>query len=277
MTATQPRRGSYDARRENAGLAAELARLDAQCALGWEAEARRLGQLGLRDGQRVLEVGSGPGSFTERLAARLPTSEIVALDPDVELLAVARRRLAGVGGRVSFLAGSAASTGLADASVDVAISRYVFQHLADPVGAAAEVRRVLRPGGFHVVVDIDDGLWGLSEPAFPELRSIYARAGEAQRRRGGDRLVGRRLGRILEDAGYTNVGLDLFCYDSHSLGLGPFLPQLSPDRLLPLLGEGAIDAKDLGVVCGLLDRFLAAPSPFVLMVGFVAYGERPSS
>lgn len=271
------RRASYEPSLENRGLESELARLEAQCSLSWSVEVRRLDWLGLRDGQRLLEVGCGPGFFAERLQARYPRSGVVGLDVDGNLLAAASRRFAATGSPVRLVNASATATGLAAAWADVAVIRYVFQHLEDPIAAAVEVRRVLRPGGLCIVIDIDDGLWGLVEPSFPELAAIYARAGAAQRRRGGDRNVGRRLGRILDAAGYADVHLDAFSYDSHELGLEPFLPQLSPDRLLPLLDEGALDGRDLALAYALLDRFLSSPSPFVLMTGFIASGRRPTS
>lgn len=269
------RRGSYDPEYENAGLKQELARLSAQATLSWPVERERLLALGLHDGMSVLDVGCGPGFSTQLLAELLPSSRITGVDSSPVLLEQARRRWPDVGGRVRLLQADVTGTGLPDGTFDFALSRYVFQHLADPVAAAYEVRRLLRPGGRHAVVDVDDGAWGIADPAFPEFHALYARAGAAQRRRGGNRVVGRELGRIMRRAGYTDVRLDVFAYDSDTLGLEPFREQLSPDRLLPLLVEGGLTVQELGLAHSLLDRFSSAPEPFVLLIGFLASGDNP--
>lgn len=270
------RRRSYDPTRENRDLDTEMARLSAQATLGWDVESRRMLWLGLHDAMRLLELGCGPGYSSQRLRALLPNAPITAVDSDPEMLALAREQLAAAGvDGVQLVLGSATDIGLAPGTMDAAISRYLFQHLADPLGAALEVLRVLKPGGRHIVIDVDDGLWGLAQPAFPELRRVYARAAGAQTRRGGTRVVGRGLGRLLRQAGYVNVQLDVFCYDSDSLGLESFRPQLSPDRLIPLVDEQALGVEELALAYEVHERFLADGSAFVLMVGFIASGEKP--
>ena len=56
-----------------------LSRLHAQTLLSWEQEKRLLSWYGLQDGVTVLEVGSGPGFFTEQLLTVLPTSTITCM------------------------------------------------------------------------------------------------------------------------------------------------------------------------------------------------------
>lgn len=256
-------------------FADEIARLRTQVALSWPVEQRRLAMLGITDGQRILEPGCGPGFVTERLAAWLPHSGIVALDMDRRMLEHARTVVdrGGAGTRVMFLAACAEAIGLRAGSVDVAISRYVFQHLGDPVMAAAEIRRVLRPGGIHVIIDVDDGLWGLAEPAFPEFAAWHQVRAATQRTRGGDRFRGRHLARILRAAGYVHVELDVFAYHSDTLGLPAFCPQLHPDQFLPLVNEGLLRIEDYLRAYVRNHQFLNSPEAFLLCVGFIAYGE----
>src|SRR6267378_1751438 len=177
--------GSYRAADQMRGLASELDRLRAQVLLSWPREARLLGWLGLRDGMRVLELGCGPGFVTEQLLALVPHAHVTALDRDAELLGRARQALAG-DARVGFVQASAGATGLADACFDFVLARYLFQHLPDPEAVAREALRVLRPGGRLAVVDLDAALWGIVDPAFPEVQPIYAKTGRAQAARGGD-------------------------------------------------------------------------------------------
>lgn len=266
---------SYRPDESGHSLDQEIARLRTQVALSWPVEQRRLTTLGITDGQRILEPGCGPGFVTERLAAWLPHSSIVALDTDRRMLDFARTVVDrdAVGTRVTFREASAEATGLGAHSIDVAISRYLFQHLRDPVVAVAEIRRVLRPGGIHVIIDIDDGLWGLAEPGFPEFAAWHGLRAAAQRSRGGDRFRGRHLGRILRAAGYVHVELDVFAYHSDTTGVEAFCPQFHPDQFLPLVDEGLLTLEDYIRARVLNQRFLQSPEAFLLSVGFIAYGE----
>jgi ubiquinone/menaquinone biosynthesis C-methylase UbiE len=264
----------YDAFSENSRFTAELTRLEAQAALSWEAEAQRLAALPLPAAPRILELGAGPGFVTERLATLFPRAEITALDCDERLLELARARLEGR--PVTYVLADAAQTGLPDNSVDLVVSRYLLQHLEPPQPMLREALRLLRPGGLHVVIEVDDGLWGMAEPSFPALARIYAKAAALQQAAGRDRLAARHLHPLLQETGYTDVTLDAFCYSSDTLGLEPFLPQLDPSRLLPLVVDGKLPLTDLILVRVCLEQFKATPGARVILLGFVAVGRKPS-
>lgn len=264
---------SYQFDQEHRDPGSELQRLRAQTLLSWPNEARLLAWLGLRDGLSILELGCGPGFVTEQLLHWLPSSPITALDADPEMLALATRYLEPIAaGRVAYVPASVTDTGLPDNSFDFAIARYLFQHLADPLAAARETLRLLKPGGKLVVIDIDAALWGIVEPIYPQLQAIYAKTGQA--RRGGNRRIGRRLWRILKAAGFHAVELEAFVYHSDDLGLEPFLPQLDPDRLLRALKSDQISLPEYATAHALFRQFQAAPDAYVLMVGLMACGEK---
>lgn len=264
----------YDAYAENTDIAAELARLEAQAALSWSAEARRLSALSLPAAPDVLELGAGPGFVTERLAALFPTARITALDRDPRLLAKAGVRLADRPG-TSFVLADAASTGLPEARFDLVVTRYLLQHLADPRPMLAEALRLLRPGGVHAVIEVDDGMWGLAEPQYPVLTRIYAKATALQQAEGRDRFAARHLWPLLSGGGYTEVTLDSFCYSSDEIGLAPFLPQLDPGRLMPLVRDGRLPMTDLIMARACVEQFKAHPEARVILLGFMATGRKP--
>jgi SAM-dependent methyltransferase len=262
---------SYDPRRGEGGLDGELARLDAQAALSWPQELRMIRALGVPDRPRILEAGCGPGVVTRRLREAFPGGAITALDRDAELLA--RVRGLGLPG-VTCVEADVAGTGLPDVSVDLVLSRYTYQHLSDPAAAAREALRVLAPGGLHVIVDIDDALWGLADPPAPSNTRIFAQHAAAQAARGGDRTIGRRLWRLLAGCGYACLQLDLFAYHSDDLGRNPFLPQIAPERMLAQIESSAIDPVDLATLYAAYHRFARDPEAFILMVGFLVSGRR---
>lgn len=258
--------GSYDPRR--AGLGTEVERLEAQAALAWPAEEPLLRALGIAGA--VLEVGCGPGALLERLEPL--ATRLLAVEPDAELAALARARVPAA----EVLAGRAEALPLADGSVDAAVARYVFQHLPDPAAAARELARVLRPGGVLAAIEVDGPLWGLAEPSFPEVAAVEAKVWRAQRGRGGDRMVGRQLPRLLRAAGFAEVRLRLYSYGSLEHGLDAFDVHLHPSRLEPALADGTIAAADLAVARAAYERFRADPDAYVVLAGLFVSGRLPS-
>jgi ubiquinone/menaquinone biosynthesis C-methylase UbiE len=259
---------SYDPRR--GGLDTELLRLEAQAALSWAEEARLLAELGLRDGSTVLEAGCGPGAVLARLHELLPGARLLAVEPDPELAALARARVPAA--EVSVAAAEALP--YPDGSVDAIVARYVFQHLADPLVAARELRRVLRPGGLLAAVEVDGQLWGLAEPSFPETAAIHAKVWLAQSGRGGDRMIARKLPRILRRAGFDRIETRLYGYGSDEHSLDAFAPHLDPAQTLARhVEDGTITPAEYGAALAAYRRFRADPDAFVVLAGLVVAGR----
>jgi SAM-dependent methyltransferase len=108
-----------------------------------------LDRVGIRPGERVLELGPGPGAFTCDAAQRVgPEGQIVAVDiqPDMIAQVEARVREAGLSNVEAHVA-SAYDLPLDDDSVDRAFLVTVLPEIPDQARALAELRRVLKPGG----------------------------------------------------------------------------------------------------------------------------------
>lgn len=267
------RGASYAFDGEHRGRAEELARLASQVDLTWPAELEYLRRLDLPEEASVVELGCGPGYVLQRLSEAYPNARLTGLDIDAELLAEART--ADPAGEVDWVAGDLLEASLPAGSFDLALARYVFQHLADPAAAARELARLLRPGGRAVVLDVDAELWGVAQPTFPEVVPIHVKHGRAQASRGGDRRIGRRLPALLRAAGFEDVRLDLLSVSSDEIGLEPFLPQLDPDRQLVSRRAGVLTDAEMEILRDAHRRFLADPDAFVMMVVCVATGRMP--
>jgi ubiquinone/menaquinone biosynthesis C-methylase UbiE len=270
--------GSYQPG-EGAALDDELDRLDAQAALSWPEELRVLTELGVRDGHAVLDAGCGSGAFAARLRAALPASPLTAVDANQVLLGHARRRLGALAAaeakstaaKTTVVAGDLADPPVADVSQDAVLSRFVFQHLPDPLAVAARLRRLLRPGGLLAIIEVDAGLWGTAEP---DMSAGYAEAYRAmateQAGGGGDRFIARRLPGLLEAAGYGDVVVRPYAYGG---AITPALgAQLSPERFAPLVARGTLSLMAYTRAYAAWEQFRKRGGR-VMLLGFVVCGR----
>ncbi|MFR9803386.1 methyltransferase domain-containing protein [Pseudonocardia sp. RS010] len=117
--------------------------------------AEVLALLAPRPGERILDVGSGPGFLLEALAAAVgPEGAVHGIDPSPAMNALAARR-AGALPAVSLALGSAESLPYPDADLDAVVSTQVYEYVPDIPHAFAELRRVVRPGGRVLLLDTD--------------------------------------------------------------------------------------------------------------------------
>jgi len=98
---------------------------------------------GARGGQRLLDVGCGPGALTAELVKRVGPDAVSAVEPSASFVAAARERLPGVDIRQA----AAERLPFGDAAFDAALAQLVVHFMADPVAGLREMGRVTRPGG----------------------------------------------------------------------------------------------------------------------------------
>jgi ubiquinone/menaquinone biosynthesis C-methylase UbiE len=97
----------------------------------------------LADGDRVLDVGCGPGALAYELVGRLGSASVCAVDPSEAFVAAARDRLSGA----QVERAVAESLPFEDRSFDAALAQLVVHFMADPVAGLREMRRVTKPSG----------------------------------------------------------------------------------------------------------------------------------
>lgn len=274
--------GGYDPHTEAGGFDAELARLEAQAQLSWEAELAILMRLVSGTAPRLLEVGCGGGAITRRLLSCWPDAQLTVLEPDAQLLDRARSAVMadGLAATVRWVRGSILDNALPNAAFDLILVRFVFQHLDDPVAAARALLPKLAGNGRLLVIDVDGALWGAAEPSDPALTALHERVSSAPQvestRPHGDRLIGRKLWRILHAAGFQDCRHEAYVYHSGEQGLAPFERQLNPERWLAAVASGALSLADYVQLLHAHQRFIGDPDAYVMLLGFAAHGRRPS-
>ncbi|MGS0687928.1 class I SAM-dependent methyltransferase [Nakamurella sp. GG22] len=99
--------------------------------------------LDLRDGQRALDVGCGPGALTERLVRRLGADAVTAVDPSESFVAAVRSRIPSI----DVHRAAAEDMPFADRHFDCAAAQLVVHFMKDPVAGIIEMARVTNAGG----------------------------------------------------------------------------------------------------------------------------------
>jgi SAM-dependent methyltransferase len=193
---------------------------------------------GVAAGQRVLDVGCGPGALTSELVARLGPAAVAAVDPSEPFVAAARERHPEVGVRQA----PAEELPFADATFDAALAQLVVHFMADPTAGLAEMRRVTRPGGVVAACVWDHA--GGQGPLTPLWDAVHELDPGAQDESG---LAGARAGdlaRLFEAAGLHGVEETALSvavehatfeewWEPYTLGVGPagaYVAGLDPRR-----------------------------------------------
>jgi SAM-dependent methyltransferase len=156
--------------------------------------------VGVTAGQSALDVGCGPGALTGVLVDRLGADSVSACDPSAPFVDACTARHPGVDVRL----GRAEAIPFDDSRFDRAMAQLVLHFVSDPVQAARELRRVLRPGGvvgacvwdFAAGMEMLRAFWDAAltvDPQAPdEARSLrFGRQGE--------------IAELLDSAGFLDV------------------------------------------------------------------------
>ena len=151
---------------------------------------------GVAPGERVLDVGCGPGALTNELVERLGASHVAAVDPSEQFVAAARERHPGVDVR----AAAAEELPFADEEFDAALAQLVVHFMADPVRGLVEMARVTRPRGVVCACVWDHA--GEQTPLAPFWQAVREVDAEAPDE---SHLAGARQGHLAEL--FTEAGL----------------------------------------------------------------------
>ncbi len=168
--------------------------------------------LAVQPGERVLDIGCGPGTTAVQLATRVgPSGEVVGVDLSPAMAAAATRRAAAAGlANVRFVAADAQTADLGR-PFDAAFSRFGVMFFTEPGAAFANIGRALRPGGrigWVVWGPAHDNPW-LSVPLAASARVLQIEVAVAGADRPGPFFLAdrERMNALLRRAGFTDVAV----------------------------------------------------------------------
>ena len=188
-------------------------------------------------GQRVLDVGAGPGALTGALVERIGSACVTAVDPSEPFVAALRERNPGV----EVQQASAESLPFDDAGFDATLAQLVVHFMRDPVAGLREMRRVTVPGGVVAASVWDHGGGHGPLSVYWEAVRELDPASEGEAHLAGDNEGD--LTRLFEQAGMTDVEEDPLTvnvehatfdewWEPYTLGVGPagaYIAGLAPE------------------------------------------------
>jgi arsenite methyltransferase len=184
--------------------------------------------LGAQRGDRVLDVGCGPGFYvTELLEVVGSDGWVVGVDASADMLAVAAERAQGHD-NVEFLEADATSLPVANASFERALCVQVLEYVRDVSAALGEMYRALRPGGRVVVWDVDWATvsWHALDPR--RARRVLAAWDKHLTHPSAPRMLASKL----RETGFEDVDVD-----AHPFATTVLTPDAYGGSLVPLLEQ----------------------------------------
>lgn len=123
----------------------------------WQKPGAVMRALGLRRGQVVADIGAGPGYWTRWLARAVGAQgRVFAVEPELEVIEVLRRRLARVrAGNVTPVLGDGDDPRLPAGACDLVLMVNTYHHVADGVGFLRRLVRALKPRGRIAIVEFE--------------------------------------------------------------------------------------------------------------------------
>jgi SAM-dependent methyltransferase len=230
-----------------------------------------LREISLRGGERILDVGAGLGQFARDMA-RAAGRPVTAVERSEEQRKGAARRArdAGEEALLDLRAGDALALPLRPeewGTFDVVHARFLLEHVPAPEQVVAQMARAARPGGRVVVCDDDHSLLRL-HPEPPGLAAAWEAFERSYLRLGNDPFVGRRLVRLLADAGLAprRATWIFFGACSGEASFRGFVENLAGNlagAADAILAEGTLREADLERVLAELDGFGGLPDAVI--------------
>ena len=259
---------------------AEAARLRRQSDELGSHSVALLDRVGVRPGQRAIDLGCGPRGIVELLCDRVGSDgRVVGLDRDPALVVLARAFVHERGlANVDIMEADARRTGLPASSFDLVHARTLLINVPDPDSVVAEMARLARPGGWVIAME-PDGAGRVYHPSNPAMDRLHEIFDETYRQNGADPFIGRRLPELFREAGLTDVGVEARA-DVYPPGHSrrTVRPDLVRSMRAKIVERGIAGEQELRDLDRAAREYLEDPCTLVLPhLFFLTWGRKPAT
>ncbi|MHB8383007.1 MAG: methyltransferase domain-containing protein [Candidatus Binataceae bacterium] len=228
--------------------------------------------LELREGLRVLDVGSGPGHTTLELARRVaPSGKVTGVDINAEFVARSSARAHDQKANVEFVHSGFPPLPFPDRSFDRVFCKNVLEYVDSASETVAEMARVAAAGGIVVAVDSDWDMLALDlGPEASELTERVLAASKSIAIK--EPKIGRRLYGMFAAAGLGDIKAEILAGADTA---GRSLPMLKSSIARYARDSGRVSAAEVERWLGSVDRAVASGRFFFVLPQFVVRGTKP--
>ncbi len=235
----------------------------------------------LKPGMRLLDVGCGPGTISVGLADAVAPAGFVGVDIEESQVETARAAASAGGHRnAAFQVADALALPFESDSFDVVHAHATIMHVPDAAAAAAEMLRVLKPGG---IVSCRDMILSscFSEPRHGDFDDAWRLFGRLLSANGAHPEMGKEIKGVLHATGFSRISAtaSFECFAAredvdffHGFAQGWFFADQTMEAARKL---GLAGADDFGRWRDLLDQWRADPRAFAAIAWGEAIGVKP--
>jgi len=152
-------------------------------------------------GSKVLEAGCGVGAQSKIISRMNPQTRFISVDISEKSIDEARKMELK---NVQFFSADIFNLPFEDQSFDAVLVCFVLEHLAEPLIALTELKRVLKPGGRIMVIEGDHGSAYFHPDSKFAQQAINCQV-SLQKKNGGNSNIGRELFPLLNKAGFSEI------------------------------------------------------------------------
>ena len=171
----------------------------------------------LREANRFLDIGCGPGLIAAAVARQFPKLEVCGIESDAKCIDTARSNLSAYN-RAGLVMAKAVALPFPDNSFDVVHSRMLIEYIPDKLCAVGEMARVCRPGGVVSLHGLD-GQMSFRFPERPDLDAAVVQFMRAMAKTGFDSQIGRKLFNLAYRVGLQALRVNIAPYHLYAGGI----------------------------------------------------------
>ena len=215
------------------------------------------------DGSLILEAGCGVGSQTKIIAPKNNKSKFISIDISQDSINQAEKVIRSLKIKnVKFKQGDVFNLSFKDSYFDHVFVCFVLEHLANPLHALLELKRVLKPGGTIMVIEGDHGSAYFYPDSKAAQKAIACQV-KLQKLNSGDANIGRRLYPLLHESGFNQITISprMVYVDDSKPGLVEGFTKNTFTAMIEGIAETAVSKKLIGrkeMVKGINDLYKTA-------------------